>query len=40
VELAPGDALGIEGVPDAGDPASLDYIELTPTAPVTSSASQ
>jgi alpha-glucuronidase len=31
VELKPGDVLRIDGTPDASDPASLDYIELSPT---------
>ena len=29
-ELKPGDVLRIEGAPDAGDPAALDYIEVHP----------
>ena len=35
VELKPGDVLRVEGVPDGGDPAALDYIEIEPatTAP-------
>jgi alpha-glucuronidase len=30
VDLKPGDTIAIQGVPDKGDPAALDYIELTP----------
>jgi len=30
VVLKPGDVLRVEGVPDAGDPAALDYIEVDP----------
>ena len=30
LDLKPGDTLAIQGVPDKGDPAALDYIELTP----------
>jgi alpha-glucuronidase len=33
VELHPGDALKIEGRPDGGEPAPLDYIEVTPVHP-------
>ena len=29
-ELKPGDVLRVEGAPDAGDPAALDYIEVDP----------
>ena len=29
-DLKPGDVLRIEGAPDAGDPAALDYIEIDP----------
>jgi len=32
VDLKPGDILRIEGVPDASDPAALDYIEIEPAA--------
>jgi alpha-glucuronidase len=30
VDLKPGDTIAIQGVPDKGDSAALDYIELTP----------
>jgi alpha-glucuronidase len=30
IELKPGDVLHVEGAPDAGDPAALDYIEADP----------
>jgi alpha-glucuronidase len=30
LDLKPGDTLAIQGVPDKGDPAALDYIELEP----------
>jgi alpha-glucuronidase len=30
VELNPGDVIRIDGVPDGGDPAALDYIEMLP----------
>ena len=30
IDLKPGDTIAIEGAPDKGDPAALDYIELTP----------
>lgn len=30
VNLKPGDVLRVEGVPDKGDPAALDYIEIQP----------
>jgi alpha-glucuronidase len=30
VELKPGDAVKIEGVPEGGEPAPLDYVEITP----------
>jgi alpha-glucuronidase len=30
VELKTGDVLRVEGAPDAGDPAALDYIEVDP----------
>ncbi|MBO0912694.1 MAG: hypothetical protein J2P13_12955, partial [Acidobacteria bacterium] len=30
VELKPGDRVEIEGKPDAGEPAPLDYVEVTP----------
>jgi alpha-glucuronidase len=33
VELHPGDTLKIDGQPDDGEPAPLDYIEVTPTSP-------
>jgi alpha-glucuronidase len=33
VALKPGDILRVEGTSDGKDPASLDYIELTPAAP-------
>jgi alpha-glucuronidase len=32
VELKPGDVLRVEGTPDGADPASLDYLEITPAA--------
>ena len=32
VELKPGDVLRVDGTPDAGDPAALDYIEIEPAA--------
>jgi alpha-glucuronidase len=32
VDLKPGDVLRIEGIPDKGDPAALDYIEVAPAA--------
>jgi alpha-glucuronidase len=32
VELKPGDVLRVEGMPDAGDPAALDYVEIEPAA--------
>jgi alpha-glucuronidase len=32
IALRPGDAIRIEGVPDGGDPAALDYIEILPAA--------
>jgi hypothetical protein len=31
--LKPGDVLRVEGIPDKGDPAALDYIEIEPAAP-------
>jgi alpha-glucuronidase len=33
IALQPGDHLRLEGVPDAGDPAALDYVEFTPAHP-------
>jgi len=33
VELKPGDVLRVEGMPDASDPAALDYIEIEPATP-------
>jgi len=33
VELKQGDVLRVEAIPDGSDPAALDYIEVTPTAP-------
>jgi alpha-glucuronidase len=33
VELKPDDVLSIEGAPDGLDPATLDYIEITPASP-------
>jgi alpha-glucuronidase len=30
VDLKPGDILRVDGIPDASDPAALDYIEITP----------
>ena len=35
VELNPGDTLRVEGIPDGGDPAALDYIEIAPSEPQT-----
>ena len=32
VELKPGDVLRVDGLPDASDPAALDYIEIEPAA--------
>jgi alpha-glucuronidase len=32
IALRPGDEIRIEGVPDGGDPAALDYIEILPDA--------
>jgi alpha-glucuronidase len=32
VELKPGDVLRVDGLPDANDPAALDYIEIEPAA--------
>lgn len=32
IELHPGDTLKVEGQPDDGEPAPLDYIEVTPVA--------
>jgi len=32
VDLQPGGTLRVEGVPDAGDPAAIDYIEIEPAA--------
>ena len=32
VELKPGDVLRVEGVPDKGDPAALDYVEVVPAS--------
>jgi alpha-glucuronidase len=32
IALRPGDAIRIEGVPDGGDPAALDYLEIQPGA--------
>ncbi len=32
VELHPGDILKIEGRPDGGEPATLDYVEITPVS--------
>jgi hypothetical protein len=28
IALRPGDVIRIEGVPDAGEPAALDYVEI------------
>ncbi len=33
VELKPGDVIRVEGGPDKGDPAALDYVEIQPPAP-------
>jgi alpha-glucuronidase len=33
VELAKGDTIVVEGTPDGGEPAPLDYVEIVPTAP-------
>ena len=33
IPLTPGDIISIEATPDSQDPAALDYIELTPSAP-------
>ena len=30
IALRPGDEIRIEGVPDGGEPAALDYIEIQP----------
>jgi alpha-glucuronidase len=32
IRLATGDILKIEGMPDAGEPAPLDYVEIVPAA--------
>ena len=40
VELKPGDTLRVDGVPDASDPAALDYIEIDPPASAASSTAQ
>ncbi len=32
IDLHPGDKLKIEGQPDNGEPAPLDYIEITPAS--------
>jgi alpha-glucuronidase len=34
IDLKPGDTIRIEGTPDGCDPAALDYVEITPVAPV------
>ena len=36
--LRPGDVIRVEGIPDGGDRASLDYVEVTRAAPQTRSA--
>jgi alpha-glucuronidase len=33
VALRPGDEIALEGTPDAGDPAAVDYIDIAPDAP-------
>ncbi len=33
MELKPGDVLRVDGTPDGGDPAALDYIEIEPATP-------
>ena len=37
IALRPGDEIRIEGTPDAGDPAALDYVEIHSSAQVTAS---
>jgi alpha-glucuronidase len=36
IELKPGDVVKIEGLPDGGEPAPLDYVEITPSEATTS----
>jgi hypothetical protein len=31
--LRPGDEIRIEGVPDGGEPAAIDYVEIQPDEP-------
>ena len=33
IALRPGDEIRVEGAPDGGDPAAIDYVEITPPSP-------